>query len=137
PTFLPADAALWRDLLASRGGQRDRDAEAWRCDGCSAAAPTPSDERFKEAGWVCPACAASRTRLLADDPAAIGGYEVLRAVGRGAMGAVYETRHRETGAHVATKMLLPMSAPDRVVVRRFLKEQRLGLSLVHPHIVRC
>src|SRR5262245_38714103 len=38
-------------------------------------------------------------------PAAVGGYNLLRELGSGGMGTVYEAEEQETGRHVALKLI--------------------------------
>ncbi|MGE0711978.1 MAG: protein kinase [Planctomycetota bacterium] len=64
----------------------------------------------------------------------VGPYELLRELGRGAMGRVYEARHRERGARYALKLLhAPRELED---VQRFRREADLAFQLDHPHVVR-
>ncbi|MGH8667612.1 MAG: protein kinase domain-containing protein [Burkholderiales bacterium] len=65
-------------------------------------------------------------------------YSVLHELGRGAMGAVYAARDRETGALVALKRLDPafLSKCGANFAGRFLKHARSARLLNHPNIVR-
>jgi len=64
------------------------------------------------------------------------GYEVLAAVGAGAMGTVYRARAEATGRDVALKLLAPalLDTPD--AVERFHREAHLAARLHHPNVVR-
>ena len=64
-------------------------------------------------------------------------YRVLHELGRGAMGAVYAARDRETGAVVALKRLDPalLSKSDANFAHRFLKQARSARLLKHRNIV--
>ena len=65
---------------------------------------------------------------------AIGSqYRLLRAIGRGAMGTVWEA-DGPTG-RVAVKVLRAEVADDPEVVERFLRERSILLTLRSPHIV--
>jgi serine/threonine-protein kinase len=64
-----------------------------------------------------------------------GKYELLRQVGRGGMGTVFEARHATLGRSVAIKVLRPDVADDRDVIERFLREARSVGALAHPRIV--
>ncbi|HEX5272353.1 MAG TPA: FHA domain-containing serine/threonine-protein kinase, partial [Gemmataceae bacterium] len=66
---------------------------------------------------------------------ALPGYEVVREVGRGGMGIVYEARRRADGARVALKTVVPAEAASPVLVRRFLREARILCQLDHANIV--
>jgi hypothetical protein len=64
-------------------------------------------------------------------PSAPPGYELLRDLGAGGMGAVYLARNQITERTVAMKFLSPGSPLDR-----FLVEVRALAHLKHPNIVR-
>jgi serine/threonine protein kinase len=51
-----------------------------------------------------------------------GKFRVMRCIGRGGMGAVYEILHVLTKHRRALKMLYPHVAHDRDAVDRFLRE---------------
>ena len=63
-----------------------------------------------------------------------GGYRVVRLLGQGAMGEVYEADDSETGRRVALKVLNIPLATD-VDRRRFVREGQLSASLSHPNVV--
>jgi len=67
--------------------------------------------------------------------AGIERYEILRLVGRGGMGAVYEARHRKLGKRVALKLLPPEACLDTEASRRFDAEATLLAGLQHPGVV--
>jgi serine/threonine-protein kinase len=66
---------------------------------------------------------------------ALGGYRILRSIGQGGMGAVYEAS-APTGEHVALKVLHPHFAADSALLSRFLNEGRAAAAIDHPGIVR-
>lgn len=63
-----------------------------------------------------------------------GKYELVRLLGRGGMGEVYEARHCQIGRRVALKFLLPDAARDERLVARFRVEARAAGSLAHENI---
>jgi serine/threonine-protein kinase len=67
----------------------------------------------------------------------IGRYEVLREIGRGAMGVVYEARDPLLDRTVALKVIQPaVAAEERLAFEeRFLAEARIAAALQHPGIV--
>jgi serine/threonine-protein kinase len=67
--------------------------------------------------------------------ATVAGYEIVREVGRGGMGIVYEARRRPDGVRVALKTVVPAVAAHPVQVERFLREARILCQLDHPHVV--
>jgi tRNA A-37 threonylcarbamoyl transferase component Bud32 len=60
-------------------------------------------------------------------------WRVVRALGRGAVGAVYEA-HDERGARVAIKVLHPEWRENDQVVERFAREARVLMRLTSPHV---
>ena len=65
-------------------------------------------------------------------PCAFGGYTLLRRLGRGGMGAVYEAEQVATGRRVALKMLgQELDSPD--MRERFLREGRFAAGINHPN----
>lgn len=61
-------------------------------------------------------------------------YHILRELGRGGMGVVYEARDEKLERSVALKMLSPTVLDDKVR-ERFLREARAAAALNHPHVV--
>ncbi len=67
-----------------------------------------------------------------------GRYRLLRTIGRGAYGAVYEAKHTVTLQPLAIKILaLPTGDDDGFnAIRRFYREARITAGLTHPNTVR-
>jgi len=66
----------------------------------------------------------------------IGGkYRLLRLIGRGGMGSVYEALNLQIDKHVAIKVLLPESSRIEQVTERFKREARSAASIGHENIV--
>jgi eukaryotic-like serine/threonine-protein kinase len=61
-------------------------------------------------------------------------YTIVRILGRGGMGAVYEARHWKLARRVAIKFLLPDFAANREVLRRFENEAKAAGGLEHPNL---
>ena len=74
---------------------------------------------------------------LGDDevPQVVGGYKLLRRLGGGGMGSVYEAEDPASGHRVALKLILPQYAESPDAVLRFRQEGRLASSLSHPRCV--
>jgi WD40 repeat protein len=68
-------------------------------------------------------------------PAALGGYQIVREVGRGGMGVVYEARQTALNRVVALKMVLHAGQAEANELRRFAAEAQTVAALDHPHIV--
>jgi serine/threonine protein kinase len=67
----------------------------------------------------------------------IGHYDLIREIGRGGMGAVYEARRADKlfSNHVAVKIVLP----DRIsaeLLSRFQQEREIVAKLDHPNVAR-
>ncbi|HEU4384013.1 MAG TPA: protein kinase [Anaeromyxobacteraceae bacterium] len=62
-------------------------------------------------------------------------FEILREVGRGGFGAVYEAVDRELGRRVALKTLRPGRSRDEWADEQLRKEAQAAASLSHPGIV--
>lgn len=65
----------------------------------------------------------------------VGDYEVVREIGRGGFGRVYEVVHGALGKRAAAKVLNAERAARPEVIQRFLQEARAGAKLEHPGIV--
>jgi len=65
----------------------------------------------------------------------LGKYQIVRLLGAGGMGSVYEATHVEIGKRVAVKTLSPAVAAIPGARQRFLREAQLTSRLNHPHIV--
>jgi eukaryotic-like serine/threonine-protein kinase len=65
----------------------------------------------------------------------LGAYQIVRMLGEGGMGFVYEARQVELDRRVAIKMLRPELADNAQVVTRFLNEAKAANSIGHPNIV--
>lgn len=65
----------------------------------------------------------------------LGDYRIIREIGRGGMGVVYEAVQESLGRHVAIKVLPWQSASDQRYVKRFHREARIAAALHHTNIV--
>ncbi|HKB35081.1 MAG TPA: protein kinase, partial [Gemmataceae bacterium] len=68
-------------------------------------------------------------------PPTVGGYRILRPLGGGGMGTVYEAEEAATGRHVALKFLAPELADSPDAITRFRAESQLASGISHPRCV--
>ncbi len=68
-------------------------------------------------------------------PLRIGEFKVIRQIGRGGMGIVYEAEQISMGRIVALKVLPFAALTDSRQIQRFRNEVRAAGMLEHPHIV--
>lgn len=70
-----------------------------------------------------------------DDPSFLGDFQILREIGRGGMGVVYEARQISLNRNVALKVLPAAAALDARRLQRFRQETQAVACLNHPHVV--
>ena len=63
-------------------------------------------------------------------------YRLIRLVGDGGMGSVYEAHHEMLGTKFALKFLHPELSRRAGLVQRFLQEARVSAHIQSPHVVR-
>ena len=84
---------------------------------------------------ACRALLAESVRAAFPEPAAASGrYQIVRPIGAGGMGVVYEARDLELHRPVALKMLRPSGDAD-VLRARLLSEARAMAKLSHPNVL--
>src|SRR5438128_4528498 len=66
----------------------------------------------------------------------LGDFEIIRQLGKGGMGEVYEARQFNPDRRVAVKVLVPWLANDEEALERFWREAAVPANLDHPGIVR-
>jgi serine/threonine-protein kinase len=85
-------------------------------------------------------CALDGERLIEDleDPMIgqiIDRYEIVEALGEGAMAAVYRARHQVIEREVACKVLFGEYAGDKQFAERFRREAQAASKVKHPNVV--
>ncbi|HKF47739.1 MAG TPA: protein kinase [Terracidiphilus sp.] len=65
-----------------------------------------------------------------------GRFRIVRAVGEGGMGHVFEAFDEELGVSVALKMIRPEIASNPEALARFRQEVRLARRITHPNVCR-
>ena len=75
---------------------------------------------------------------MTQDPSILAGtpYRMLRKIGEGASGEVFEAEHIELGRRYAVKVLTSAHAAAHDAVDRFRKEARAVAKLSHPNLVQ-
>jgi serine/threonine protein kinase len=79
---------------------------------------------------------ADREEPLEDLPAFFGGYQILKPLGRGGMGAVYLARQLALQHQVALKVMRPAWAKNPIFVSRFTREAYAAAQLAHHNLVQ-
>lgn len=149
---LPNTAAHPRveDLVAFVQGRLDPDAQAAMeshiqgCAECCARLETaPNDTLIEclqdngtEGGF--PTGSPNRNAAMAAVPPALRDhprYRVLRLLGSGGMGVVYQAEHRVMERTVALKVIHPQLLAHPVALERFRREVKAAARLTHPNIV--
>jgi serine/threonine protein kinase len=85
-------------------------------------------EQFKPTSTDGPDAASRR-------PERIGDYRLLREIGRGGMGVVYEAEQLSLGRHVALKVLSSDNPTNPTYLERFRREAKAAARLHHTNIV--
>jgi len=74
---------------------------------------------------------------LQPDDRLAGRYRIVREVGLGGMGQVFEAFDEELNIRVALKVIRPELAGDARVVARFKQELHLSRQVAHPNVCRA
>jgi WD40 repeat protein/serine/threonine protein kinase len=70
-----------------------------------------------------------------DEIGRLGPFRVVKLLGSGGMGSVFEAIDSQLGRHVALKVLRPRLAGADIARQRFLREARAAAALEHDHVV--
>ena len=102
--------------------------------------PSPLDsgnDRIEEAGDRLTVATTKEypVPVIAATPQRLGDYRLVREIGRGGMGVVYEAEQLSLGRHVALKVLPPHTLLDPRQLQRFQLEARAAGRLHHTNIV--
>lgn len=75
-------------------------------------------------------------QALATGDLVAGRYEILRLLGAGGMGAVYQARDQELDRMVALKVIRPDLAGQTKILERFKQELILARQITHKNVIR-
>jgi len=99
------------------------------CHKCGSVVDVSSQPAFSVV--KCPQCGAQFTA-----PGKLGGFVLLKELGKGEMGATYKAYEKSLGRYVAIKVMHPELGRDPARVEGFMSEGRALASLDNPNIVR-
>jgi eukaryotic-like serine/threonine-protein kinase len=116
---------LQEGLAESSAGPPGRDTEAYQ---------SRPAENAPEGGTVLKTVLPCRTDELPSPGQDFGAYHIVRALGRGGMGSVFEAEELDSGRRLALKVL-NHSLDSPGARQRFLREGRLAASVNHPQSV--
>jgi serine/threonine protein kinase len=88
-----------------------------------------------KAAYASRAAPPKATKAKAAEGRILGTYELIRCIGEGAMGAVYEGRHTRLDRKVALKVLKPELSSNESFVERFFQEAKAANRIRHENIV--
>ena len=104
--------------------------------------PVPRLRRIEFDGSACRldrSCTFAHLRFALNGaggaPNPLGDFRIVREVGHGGMGIVYEADQLSLGRRVALKVMVFAATMDPRQLQRFQNEARAAASLEHPHIV--
>jgi eukaryotic-like serine/threonine-protein kinase len=112
-----------------------------QCEKCTTPLPL-SDQTLATGGqgWSVPAAdgVISTTALVQLSPGtSIGNrYEIVRLLGQGGMGAVYQAHDKELERQVAIKVIRADMASNPEILRRFKQELILARQITHKNVIR-
>jgi hypothetical protein len=101
----------------------------------STSAETPTGTGASESATLAPAARAPAPPALPAELADHPRYRVLKLLGVGGMGSVYQAEHRLMERPVALKTISRHLTEDSAAVERFQREMRTAARLAHPNIV--
>jgi len=91
---------------------------------------------FLDTGWLKPASPTPPESYFAPGDVISGRYRIVRTLGGGGMGQVYEAVDAELNVRVALKTIRPEISSNPEVLFRFRQEVRLAHRITHPNVCR-
>lgn len=130
-TSRPAPAATQAPRSAARAGT-----PTGAATGAAAATDAPTTPPPSKAGGETTGFNVAPQPASGDLSGTLGGYQLLKQLGRGGMGAVYLARQLSLDRNVAVKVMRTDWSRDPVFVARFTREAYAAAQLVHHHVVQ-
>ena len=131
----PDERGALLDELCGLDADLRRDVEVMIADACSEDSVQGGTQQTASTVRGLPQVSAAAIESAAWQPDAIGGFRIVRVVGEGGMGVVYEALQHEPSRTVALKVIKPGLA-SREVLRRFRQEAHALGRLQHPGIAQ-
>ena len=130
----PENTASKRRKCVGCGAELAGDTPPDLCPKCLLKLAMETQPATSPAGTEMVSGAAAKSRGLPQPAEQFGHYTIIRALGAGGMGAVYEAEDLESGRRVALKVLSHrLDSPESR--ERFFREGRLAASINHPNSV--
>ena len=130
-----ARAASGRAVVRSEVGAGESGAMAAADTAVALPTPAPGGTDPGEPPPMDPESTRPRTEENLIGATLLGRYTILRKIGQGGMGVVYEATHMLIGKRVAVKVLLDKYARKELIVARLEQEARLASAIGHEHII--
>ena len=120
------------EVVAGHLDEAGREAVLLHADGCPACRQLLA-AAARQLSHTAPAETSLRSAL--PDGLLDGKYRLLRAIGAGGMGAVYEAVNTWTRRRVAIKVMHPGIAGDALAAQRFMQEAQSASRIRHANVV--
>lgn len=132
---LPAAAEDSRTLPPSQGSSLPGDERPSASLSATTAIVQPAERTGEPAPDTVELCACLAPPEAEDELGRLGNYRVLRIVGAGGMGVVFEAEDLNLQRRVALKALLPTLGASANARKRFLREARAVAEIESDHVV--
>jgi len=102
-----------------------------------ATASIPVDEKRRPSPYLLPESpVAAAPHIFAEGELVAGRFRIIRFLGQGGMGQVYEAEDLELHERIALKTIHPEYAADERTLARFKQEIQLARKVTHPSVCR-
>jgi len=139
-TIAPAGAGISEDATIASTSAGDATLAAAGVDSnedaALAATRVGSETKAMTAGWSLPAESPATASTLSEGFVLQERYQIVRLLGEGGMGSVYEANDLELDRKVAIKLIRPDLAADPKILKRFKRELIMARKVTHENVVR-